>query len=181
MARWLLLDHDIMVTKKQRQAKEQKLQDAVSYAASCLKEAGDPLHGLGPSLHYADAFDRYSHALKDLVSHACALHVGDWGWNGYDGRFDFRWEFSASLAQPTGRYDHDTRFLSMHCPARFDPEAPRLEELARLRAEAEHYAALRDATMRWAADARAKSCMTARSCHSSTARSARPRKTLNSS
>ena len=51
--------------KKQRQTQEQKLLDAVAHAASCLKEAGEPLHGLGPSLHYADAFDRYGRALKD--------------------------------------------------------------------------------------------------------------------
>lgn len=146
--------------KKQRQAQEQKLLDAVAHEASRLKEAGEPLHGLGPSLHYAEAFDRYGCALKSLVAYVCPLLVADWSWNGYDGTFDFYWEFSAQLAQPGTKYDHDTRFLSMRCPARFDPTKPLLEELARLRAEAAHYDELRGATVRWARDARAKSLAT---------------------
>ena len=144
-------------TKKQRQSQEQKLRDAVSYAASCLKEAGGPLHGLGPSLHYADAFERYGRALKELLAHACRLHVADWSWDGYDGNFAFFWEFGAQLAQPGTSYDHDTRFVAMRCPARFDPEKPLVEELARLRAEAEHYDEMRGAMMRWARDARDRS------------------------
>jgi hypothetical protein len=160
MARRLLLERVIMAkTKKQWQAQEQKLLDAVSYAASCLKEAGDPLHGLGPSLRYADAFDRYGRALKDLVAHECPLHVAEWCWNGYDGTFDFCWEFSAQLAQPAMRHDHDTKFLSMRCAGCLNPEKPLLEELARLRAEARHYDydELRSATMRWAHSARKES------------------------
>jgi hypothetical protein len=158
MARRLLLERVIMAkTKKQWQAKEQKLLDAVSYAASCLKEAGDPLHGLGPSLHYADAFDLYGRALKDLVALECPLHVADWRWNGYDGTFDFYWELSAQLAQPAMRHDHDMKFLSMRCAGCLDPEKPLLEELARLRAEARHYDELRSATMRWAHSARKES------------------------
>jgi len=146
-----------MSKTKKRQAQEQKLLDAVTYAASCLKEAGDPLHSLGPSLHYADAFDRYGRALKDLVAHECPLHVADWSWDGYEGNFDFRWEFSTQLAQPGTKYAHQTRFLAMSCAARLDLGKPLLEELARLRAEAEHYDELRKATQRWAADAREKS------------------------
>jgi hypothetical protein len=144
-------------TKKQRQAQEQKLLDAVAYAASCLKEAGEPLHGLGPSARYAAAFDRYSSALKNLLSFECPLHVADWSWDGYEGNFGFTWDFGAQLAQPGSKYEHDTRFLTMHCAARFDPTKPLSEELARLRVEAVHYDELRKATMRWARDARAKS------------------------
>ena len=144
-------------TKKQQQAPEQTLHDAVSYASSCLKEAGDPLHGLGPSRQYADAFDRYGRALKDLVAGTCALHVADWDWDGYGGTFTFRWEFSTQLAQPGTKYEHQTRVLAMSCAAHLDPEKPRLEELARLHAEAKHYEELRNATMRWAHDARKES------------------------
>ena len=147
-------------TKKQRQSQEQKLLDAVSYAASLLKEAGSPLHGLGPNQQYADDFDRYSKRLKDLVSFECPLHVADWSWDGYEGNFGFRWEFGAPLAQPGEKYEHATRFLAMSCPAKLDPEKPLLEELARLRAEAAHYDELRKATMRWAADVRVKSLAT---------------------
>jgi hypothetical protein len=143
-------------TKKKRQSREQKLFDAVSYAVSCLKEAGDPLHGLGPNQQYVDAFDRYGRALKDLVAHTCVLHVADWSWDGYEGDFGFHWEFGTQLAQPGTKYDHDTRFVAMRCAARFDPGKPLLEELARLRAEAEHYDELRRATVRWARDAREK-------------------------
>jgi len=128
-----------MATKAKRQSKEQKLRDAAAYAASCLKEAGDPRHGLGPSTQYADAFDRYGHALRDLVSHACALHVADWHWNGYEGKFDFHWEFGAKLAQPNAAYDYDTHFVAARCAAELDPEKPFDEELARLAAEAKHY------------------------------------------
>jgi len=145
-----------MATKK-RQSKEQKLRDAMTYAASCLKEAGAPLHGLGPSLHYADAFDRYSRALKDLLQFDCPLHVGDWSWDGYEGNFHFFWEFTAQLVQPGTKYDHDTRSLAMRTMARFDPEKPLDEELARLHAEAEHYDELRRAMSRWASAARASS------------------------
>lgn len=141
-------------TKKQQQAQEQKLLDAVSHTASCLKEAGEPLRGLGPCAQYASAFDRYGAALKDLVAGTCALHVSDWDWDGYDGTFTFRWEFSTQLAQPGSKYEHQTRFLEMSCAAHFDPEKPLLEELARLRAEAEHYGELRNATARWAHNAR---------------------------
>jgi hypothetical protein len=147
-------------TKKQRQAQEQKLLDAVAHAASCLKEAGDPLHGLGPSLHYADAFGRYAGALKDLVAHTCALHVADWSWDGYEGNFHFHWEFGTQLAQPGAQYDHDTRFVEMRCLSRFNPEKSLLEELERLRAEATHYGEMRGAMMRWARDARARSLVT---------------------
>ena len=143
-------------TKKSDEQKLTKLTDAVNYAASCLKEAGDPLHGLGPSQQYADAFDRYSRALKDLLAGTCVLHAADWSWNGYDGTFGFRWEFGAQLAQPGATYDHDTRFVEFTCPASFDPQKPFDEELARLRAEAEHYAEMRSAMMRWARDARAR-------------------------
>jgi len=145
-----------MATKK-RQSKEQKLRDAVAYAASCLKEAGAPLHGLGPSLHYADAFERYSRALKDLLQFDCPLHVADWSWDGYEGNFHFYWEFTAQLAQPGAKYDHDTRGLAMRTMARLDPEKPLDEELTRLRAEADHYDELRRATLRWASAARAAS------------------------
>lgn len=145
---------------KKRQTQEQKLLDAVVYAASCLKEAGDPLHGLGPSLHYADAFGRYGSALKDLVAHACPLHVADWGWDGYEGNFHFYWEFGTQLEQPGTKYDHDTRFVSMRCAGRFDPQKSPLEELARLRAEASHYDEMRGAMLCWARDTRAR-CLAA--------------------
>jgi hypothetical protein len=144
-------------TAKKRQTQEQKLSDAVSYAASCLKEAGDPLHGLGPSQQYADAFDRYSRALKDLVAHACPLHVADWSWDGYEGNFHFYWEFSSQLAQPGMKYEHDTRGVASRCLAQLDPQKPLLEELARLRAEAAHYDELRGVMLRWARDKRALS------------------------
>ena len=135
--------------------KEQKLLDAVTYMASLLKEAGDLLHGLGPSQRYADQFDRYSLALKDLVTHTCSLHVADWSWDGYAGNFHFYWEFGAQLAQPGAEYDHDTRFVEMRCGARLDPQKPLLEELARLRAEAAHYTRLRGVAKRWAQHVRA--------------------------
>jgi hypothetical protein len=144
-------------TKKQRQAQEQKLLDVVTHAASCLKEAGDPLHGLGPSLHYADAFDRYGRALKELVKHTCMLHVADWDWDGYEGLFTFRWDFSVALAQPGTKYDYQTRFVEMSCQAHLNADKLLSEELARLRAEAAYYDELRKATQRWAADAREKS------------------------
>jgi hypothetical protein len=144
-------------TTKQRQAQQQKLLDAVSYAASCLKEAGEALHGLGPSAQYAAAFDRYGEALKSLLAHECALHLADWSWDGYEGNFRFAWEFGAQLAQPGAAYDHDTRFVEMRCPAALDPQKPLAEELDRLRAEASHYAELRGAMLRWARDARARS------------------------
>jgi len=144
-------------TKKQRQAQEQKLLDAVSYAASLLKEAGSPLHGLGPNQEYADDFARYAERLKELVAFECPLHVADWSWNGYEGRFDFYWEFSTSLAQPGAVYEHDVRTVTSRCLAQLDSEKPLLEELARLRAEAAHYDAMRGAMMRWASDARKKS------------------------
>lgn len=140
--------------KAKRRSQEQKLRDAVAYAASCLKEAGDPLHGLGPSLHYADAFDRYSRALKDLVALASPLTVVDWSWDGYEGNFYFYWEFGTHLEQPTSSYVHDTRFVAARCASRFDPEKPLDDELARLRAEAKHYDELRGAMMRWAAERR---------------------------
>lgn len=144
-------------TTKKRQSQEQKLLDAVSYAASCLKEAGEPLHNLGPSYQYAAAFDLYARALKELLAFECPLHVADWTWDGYEGNFSFYWEFGTQLAQPNTKYDNDRRFVEMRCMARFDPNKPRSEELARLRAEAEHYGAMRDAMARWARDARAKS------------------------
>jgi hypothetical protein len=147
-------------TTKRRQSREQKLLDAVAHAASCLKEAGDPLHGLGPSQHYADVFDRYSRALSALVAHECPLHVADWDWDGYEGNFHFWWEFGAQLAQPGTKYEHDRRFVAMRCAARLDPQRPLLEELARLRAEAAHYDEMRGAMMRWARDARAHSLQT---------------------
>lgn len=155
MARRLLLGLVIMArTKKQQQAHEQKLLDAVSHAASCLKEEGDPLRGLGPCAQYAAAFDRYGKALKDLVSGTCVLHVADWDWDGYEGTFDFRWDFSTPVAQPDAKYEHQTCFLAMSCAAHLDPEKPLLEELARLRAEAKHYEEFRNATVRWASAAR---------------------------
>jgi len=158
MAQRLLLKRSIMAkTKKQQQAQEQKLFDAVNYAASCLKEAGEPLYNLGPSAQYAAVFDRYAQALKALVVFECPLHVADWSWNGYDGRFDFRWEFGAQLSQPGVPYEHNTRFLEMSCRAQLDLDKPLSEELARLRAEAEHYNELLLATMRWAAEVRKKS------------------------
>lgn len=73
-----------MATK--RRSQEQKLRDTVAHASSCLKEAGDALHGRGPSQHYADAFNNYGHALKDLVQHKAGslAHVADWAWDGYN-------------------------------------------------------------------------------------------------
>ena len=157
MARRLLLERDMSKVKQQRQSKEQKLLDAVTHASSCLKEAGEPLHGLGPSFQYAAAFDVYGRALKDLLAHECPLLAADWTWDGYEGNFRFYWEFGTQLAQPGTKYDHDQRFVEMRCMARFDPSKPLGEELVRLRAEAEHYGELRDAMSRWARDARAKS------------------------
>jgi hypothetical protein len=139
-----------MVTK----AKKLKLFDAAMHAASCLKEAGEPLHGLGPSQQYADAFNRYSLALKALVAGTCALHVGEWSWDGYEGNFRFRWEFGAQLAQPHAAYDHDTRFVETVCPAVLDPNQPLESELDRLAAEAEHYEGLRGEMLRWASKKR---------------------------
>lgn len=135
---------------KNRQSREQKLLDAVAYEASCLKEAGEPLCGLGPSRRYADAFDRYSEALRNLVAHTCAPHVADWSWDGYAGNFHFQWEFGMAVVQPGVKYDHDTRFIEMRCAAQLDPRAPLGQELARLRAEASHYLAMRGAVARWA-------------------------------
>jgi len=149
-------------TKKQRHSKEQKLLDAVTHAASCLKEAGEPLHGLGPSARYASAFDLYGHALRDLLAHECPLHVADWSWDGYEGNFHFYWEFGTQLAQPGAAYEHDTRFTAMRSAARLDPAKPLLEELARLRAEASHYEELRNAVVRWASDARVTARVAAR-------------------
>lgn len=143
-------------TNKKRQTQEQKLRDAVAYAASCLKEAGDPLHNLGPSQQYADAFGRYSEALHKLAAHVCGLHMGEWHWDGYKGNFCFRWELSAQLAQPTATYEHDTRFLEMSCPAELDASQPLGDELTRLRAEAAHYSELCGVALRWASAARAK-------------------------
>lgn len=143
-------------TKKKRQPQEQKLRDSVAKAASWLKEAGDPLHGLGPSLHYADAFNHYSLALKALLQQVCPLNVADWSWDGYEGNFHFWWEFGVQLAQPGSSYDHDTRFVASRCAGRFDPQKPLDEELARLRTEAEHYDELRGAMSRWARDARTR-------------------------
>ena len=136
-------------------AKKQKLLDAAMYAASCMKEAGDPLHGLGPSQQYANAFNRYSEALKALVAGTCALHVGDWSWDGYEGTFRFHWEFGAQLAQPDAAYEHDTRYVESRCPATLDPSQPLDAELARLAAEAEHYDELRGEMLRWAGKKRA--------------------------
>lgn len=145
-------------TKKKRQTQEQKLRDAVAYAASCLKEAGDPLHGLGPSQQYADAFNRYGEALKALLAYVCPLHVSEWNWDGYEGNFNFCWDFGTQLAQPGAKYDDfDTRFAQMKCVACFHLDRPLDEELSRLVAEAEHYAELRNAMCRWAADTRRKS------------------------
>ncbi len=136
--------------KTPRRSKEQKLRDAVADAASNLKEAGEPLLGLGPNERYADAFNRYSSALKELLAHVCPLHVDEWSWDGYEGNFHFWWEFGAQLAQPGATYAHDTRFVATRCAARLDPQRSLDEELARLRTEAEHYAELRGAMMRWA-------------------------------
>jgi hypothetical protein len=146
-----------MATKAKRQTQKQKLFDAVTHAASCLKEAGDPLHGLGPSQQYADAFNRYSEALKALLVSVCPLHVSDWDWDGYEANFHFWWDFGTALAQPCTQYDYDTRFVQMKCASRLYPDRPLDEELSRLAAEAQHYAELRNAMGRWAADARRKS------------------------
>ncbi len=143
--------------KTPRRTKEQKLRDALADAASKLRGTGHPLHNsLGPDQRYADAFDRYSRALQALLQHAVPLHVADWSWDGYEGNFTFYWEFGAQLTQPGARYDHDTRFVFARCVARLDPEVMFDEELARLRAEAEHYDELRGVMMRWARDERAK-------------------------
>jgi hypothetical protein len=164
MARRLLLRIDMAkTTKKQRQSQEQKLLDAVSHTASCLKEAGEPLHGLGPSYQYAAAFDLYARALKELLAFKCSLHMADWTWDGYEGNFHFHWEFGTQLAQPGTQYDHDQRFVELRCMARFDPNKPLGDELARLRAEAEHYGELRNALTRWARDARTQSLATSAS------------------
>lgn len=157
MARRLLLVRGMSKTQK-RQSQEQKLLDAVTHASSCLKEAGSPLYGLGPSARYADTFDRYGKALRDLLAYVCGLlHVADWSWDGYESNFHFYWEFGTQLAQPGAQYDYDTRFVEMRCAARFDPCKPLGEELARLRAEAAHYDEMRDAMLRWAHEARVKS------------------------
>ena len=143
-------------------AKAQKLLDAAMHAASCMKEAGDPLHGLGPSRQYADAFNRYSEALKALVAGTCALHVSDWDWDGYEGTFRFYWEFGAQLAQPDAAYEHDTRYVETRCPAKLDPNQPLDAELARLAAEALHYEELRGEMLRWTGKKRASSLAKAR-------------------
>ena len=149
-------------TKRLTDKQKQKLHDAVSYAASCLKEAGDPLHGLGPSQQYANAFERYGDALRALLAKTCSLHVGEWSWDGYEGNFRFCWEFGAQLSQPDATYEHDTRYVETRCPAKLDPNQPLDAELARLAAEAEHYDELRGEMLRWAGKKRASALAKAR-------------------
>jgi len=146
-----------MATKAKRQSQKQKLADAVTSAAATLRDMCDPLHGLGPSQQYADAFNRYSNALKALVASVCTLHMSEWDWDGYEGNFRFVWDFGTPLAQPGTKYEHDTRFMHLKCASKFHPDRPLDEELSRLASEAQHYADLRTAMMRWAADARRKS------------------------
>jgi hypothetical protein len=140
------------MAKQPRRSQEQKLRDAVAHASSCLKEAGDPLHGRGPSAPYAAAFDAYGRALKDLVQHKAGslAHVWDWDWDGYNGRWTFQWEFGFQAAQPGATYAHDTRFVRMACAAHLDDAKPLDEELVRLHAEAKHYDEMRGAMGRWA-------------------------------
>jgi len=142
------LDRDMVTKRKKTGARGQKLLDAANHAASCLREAGEPLHGLGPSQHYADAFACYSRALYALVVHECPLHAADWDWDGYEGKFHFWWEFGTPVEQPGSEYAHDTRFVALRCPAQLDPQEALSGELSRLRVEAEHYAEMRGVVMR---------------------------------
>jgi hypothetical protein len=144
-------------TKRQQQTQEQKLLDAVTYASSRLKEAGEPLLGLGPNQRYLDAFNKYGDALYALVKHATSVHPTDWSWDGYEGHFNFRWDFGFRAAQPGATYEHDARFVEMSCRAHFDPSKSLNDEVQRLQAEASHYDEMRGAMMRWAAEERAKS------------------------
>jgi hypothetical protein len=138
--------------KTKRRNQEQKLRDAASYAASCLKDAGEALHNLGPSQHYADAHAKCGRALKDLVQWKAGsmAHVADWSWDGYEGLWTFRWEFGFQAAQPGATYAHDTRFVAMSCAAQLDGDKLLDEELTRLCHEARHYDEMRGAMMRWA-------------------------------
>lgn len=109
--------------------------------------------GFGPSQLYTDAFERYSLALKDLVQHNAPIHIEEWSWDGYEGNFFFRWKLSAQLCQ-IGRPEFDRRYVAVALPARFpNVIASTLDAaLAEAWAEAEHYADLAVAMMRWARD-----------------------------
>lgn len=137
--------------KKPRRSQEQKLREAIMATLVALR-AIEPRRGIaGINLHYLDAFEKYSAALHALVEHACGLHIVDWDWDGYEGRFRFRWDFSAQLQQ-LNKAAYDTHFVAMSTHAQFDDAKPLDEELARLRAEAAHYDELRGTAMRWARD-----------------------------
>lgn len=139
---------------KPNKRRDLKLRDAVAYAASCLKEAGDPRHNLGPSGQYADAFERYSQAMRTLVVHHCELPyfgVEEWDWDAYQGTFHFKWTFGAQTRELNAENEYELRHVGMHAYARLDDSKPLDEELARLRAEAEHFHAMRNAVMMWAA------------------------------
>lgn len=141
-----------MTKTKQRVSKQQRLRDDVAYAASCLKEAGDPLHNLGPSGQYEDVFKRYSEAVRALVMYDCPISIEDWSWDGYAGTFHFKWVFGAQVRELGSDKEYDTRFVGMHAYSRFDPSKPLDEELTRLRTEAEHFDEMRGAVMRWSRD-----------------------------
>lgn len=138
-----------MTKPKKRVSREQRLRDDVAYAASCLKEAGEPLHNLGPSGQYEDVFKRYSEAMRKLVAFDCPIGVEEWSWDGYAGTFHFRWVFGAQVRELGTDKDYDTRFVKMSTYTRLDPSKPLDEELTRLRAEAEHFDQMRGAVMRW--------------------------------
>lgn len=138
------------MTKTKRISKEQRLRDGVAYAASCLKEAGDPLHNLGPSGQYEDVFKRYSAAMLRLVEFDCPIAIEEWSWDGYAGTFHFKWVFGAQVREPgAGKKDFETQFVGMYSYARLDPSKPLDEELTRLRDEAEHFHAMRNGVMMW--------------------------------
>lgn len=126
-----------------------KLQDAFSYAMSCLKEAGEPLLNGGPSQTYADAHARMGRALYALLQAQTKTHMAEWDWDGYEGHFRFTWDFTAKLAQKN-RPAYDTRWCGLSARGHFDPSKPFDEELARLCAEAEYFDELGKAVGAWA-------------------------------
>ena len=137
-------------TKTKRVPKLQRLYDDVHHAASCLKEAGEPLHNLGPSGQYEDVFKRYSAAMLRLVEFDVPVAIEDWSWDGYAGTFHFKWVFGAQVRElGADAKEYETRYVGMHAYSRLDPSKSLEQEIARLRAEAEHFDQMRGAVMRW--------------------------------
>lgn len=141
-----------MTKTKRRVSREQRLRDDVAYAASCLKEAGDPLHHLGPSGQYEDAFQRYSKAMHALLAFDCPLGIEEWTWDGYAGTFHFKWVFGAQARELGSAKAYETRYINMTSHGRLDDSKLIDEELVRLRAEAVYLDEMRRALTRWSHD-----------------------------